>query len=508
MLFNSAIFIIFAAVFFGLWPLLKRHCNTRWFYLVVASFFFYGWWDWRFLFLIVGSGLIDYFSGLAMAKWPQRRKLLLILSILGNIGSLAVFKYSGFVADNLMAVGEMLGYSWELKDSLPRMMLVTPVGISFYTFQSMSYTIDIYRGKLKPTRNILHFFAYLSLFPQLVAGPIVRAADLLPQLKTTQPVSERERFDALKMICRGFFKKMVVADNLAKAVNEAFNAPSINESALFWWIIVMLFAFQIYCDFSGYSDIAIGLGKWMGYDFPTNFNHPYISTSMREFWERWHISLSTWFRDYVYIPLGGSRCARLRAHLNMWITMVVSGLWHGAAWPFVIWGAMHAGFLSLERETRWPDRVKKLPGGRHLALLGVWIITLVSWVMFRCGNLDPEKIHSSRLARAGGILRQMFGAHDLFQAVPDKTAVAGFFHNFRAAITNDQAWEQIEGTVGMVFFLMILRQLYFHLKLDQRTRCRIPPNVLRLLEPIGYAVVIACCVYFRGKGAAFIYFQF
>ena len=286
MTFNSLIFIVFALFFFVVWPFVKKHSNARWGWLVLASFFFYGWWDWRFLFLIIGSGILDFYCALLLNRVssPWSRKFVLILSLLGNIGSLAAFKYSGFIAENLDAFFATLGYHSTFAVSIPDFMLILPVGISFYTFQSMSYTIDVYRREITPTSNILHFFAYLAMFPQLVAGPIVRASDLLPQLKNDNDVSEQDRWDGTKLILFGFFKKMVIADTLAQKVNAAFDSPYPNSSSLFWWLIISAFAVQIYCDFSGYSDIARGLARWMGYRFPLNFNHPYTAKSLSEFW--------------------------------------------------------------------------------------------------------------------------------------------------------------------------------------------------------------------------------
>ena len=368
MLFNSVIFLLFAALFFLGWQIANKQNNIRWFYLTAASLFFYGWWDWRFIFLIVASGLIDFWAGLAMQNRPHRKTLYLVASLAGNLGSLAAFKYSSFFAENIDLIAITLGQDWGVQERLPSALLILPVGISFYTFQSMSYTIDIYRGQLKPTKNILHFFAYLSMFPQLVAGPIVRARDILEQLKTKHIVTEQDRWDGTRLILGGYFKKVVIADNLGIVVERAFSSPDPSQSSVHWWAIAIAtaFAFQIYCDFSGYSDIARGLARWMGYRFKLNFNHPYIAVSIRDFWTRWHISLSTWFRDYVYIPLGGSRNGTFRSHLNMWITMIVSGVWHGAAWTFVIWGVLHALYLSLERLNRWPEQVAQLP-------LGIWL---------------------------------------------------------------------------------------------------------------------------------------
>ena len=320
MLFNSLTFIIFSALFFLIWPLLKYNSNLRFIYITVASFIFYGWWDWRFLFLIIFSGLIDFIAGIYMFSHPRYKKFILWISLTMNIGCLGIFKYTHFISENIEKLFAALGMNIQLLD--PGFHIILPVGISFYTFQSMSYTIDIYKGELKPTKNIFHFFSYLSLFPQLVAGPIVRAKDLIPQMEKWHPVSEQERWNGTKLIVFGFFNKMVIADNLAPFVSTAFSNPSNTTSSIYWWVVILSFSIQIYGDFSGYSDIARGLAKWMGYNFRLNFNHPYSSTSIREFWTRWHISLSTWFRDYVYIPLGGSKNGMMKGLLCMWVTML------------------------------------------------------------------------------------------------------------------------------------------------------------------------------------------
>ncbi|MBN2441004.1 MAG: MBOAT family protein [Spirochaetales bacterium] len=268
---------------------MNKRQNLRWIFIIITSAVFYGWWDWRFLFLIAASGSIDFFAALGIKRWQNHKKLFLILSIIGNLGSLGIFKFLFFFTSNFNYFFSFLPIHF----SLTVLQLTLPVGISFYTFQSMSYTIDVYRGNLKPTTNPLHFFSYIIMFPQLVAGPIIRASDLLPQLATGTPVTEENRYKGLTLIIHGYFKKVVIADTLGYAVNIAFGANNPVESSPFWIMIIIMFAFQIYCDFSGYSDIAGGLAKWMGYDFSLNFNHPYISRSLREFWSRWHISLST-----------------------------------------------------------------------------------------------------------------------------------------------------------------------------------------------------------------------
>lgn len=473
MQFNSIIFIIFGVVFFSLWPVLRRRNNMRWIYLVAASFLFYGWWDWRFLFLIMASGLIDFFAGLGLERFQRHRKLLLVLSIIGNVGSLAIFKYLDFGINNINWILRSFG----IETHIPAANLILPIGISFYTFQSMSYTIDIYRRQLHPTRNIFHFFAYLSLFPQLVAGPIVRARDLLPQLKSFRPLSEQQRWEGLKLIVFGFFKKVVVADTLAIAVNTAFSANSLTESCSYWWIIMIMFAFQIYCDFSGYSDIARGLGKWIGYEFPVNFCNPYNASSFREFWQRWHISLSTWFRDYVYIPLGGSRRGKVHGYIAMWLTMLLSGLWHGAAWHFLIWAAMHSFYLSIERMTNWPKKLAALPGGRHLATLAVFVLTILAWVFFRAGTFS----------QAVAIFRIMLNPRMINYALAD------------SIIDNNEI---------NVLLIIMGCQLFYYFGWDKAKWATPTSRTGVVLESVFLAVLILTCVFMRAPSNTFIYFQF
>jgi len=476
MLFNSFIFLVFGTIFFLFLYFIRRSksLNFRWAFLVTASFFFYGWWDWRFLFLILASGLIDYFGALWIHRFPYRKKLFLILSIFGNVGSLAIFKYSGFIAENIDLALGILGLESGLADRIPEFMLLLPVGISFYTFQSMSYTIDVYRGSMKPTRNILHFFSYLSLFPQLVAGPIVRARDLMPQLKALRPTTELERWNGFKLIIIGFFKKVVLADNIAPMVNSGFANIHLTDNGPFWWIMIIGFAFQIYFDFSGYSDIARGLAKWMGLHFRLNFNHPYHSKSLREFWARWHISLSTWFRDFVYIPLGGSRKGRWNAHLFMWITMVVSGLWHGAAWTFIIWGALHALYISIERFTRWPRLLQKLPAGGLISILITNILVLVGWVFFRAESTGD----------AVQILSNMFSWGNEGEFV------------FNDEIRNGMVW------LGVSLLIELIT--YFRIKPHRL----LPLSYWRFADMLYVLLMLLACIYLRGEGNVFIYFQF
>ncbi len=475
MLFNSLIFLLFALVFFTLWHFIKKGTNNlRWLFLVLASFFFYGWWDWRFLFLIIGSGLIDFIAGLGIARFPKQKTAWLIASLLANLGSLTVFKYSSFFANNLEILFSWFGLSIDLSSRLPEFVLILPVGISFYTFQSMSYTIDIYRNQLTPTKNILHFFAYLSMFPQLVAGPIVRAKDFLAQLKKPRKVGELERWNGAKLIVIGFFKKVVLADNIAPMVNAAFIDSDPSHSTIYWWGIMTAFAFQIYFDFSGYSDIARGLAKWMGFHFKVNFNHPYIATSIRDFWTRWHISLSTWFRDYVYIPLGGSKKGKLRGHLNMWITMLVSGFWHGASFNFVIWGGLHALYLSLERIFKLPRLLKKLFLGKYLAWAFLMAQVLIAWVFFRATSFSQA-----------------------FQIVGDMLSF-NFSESFAPLFTYANA----------VIFLAIAVVIEGFFLLGIQPKRWFSKDVYFYLEVVYVALLIVACVFLRGEGQQFIYFQF
>jgi D-alanyl-lipoteichoic acid acyltransferase DltB (MBOAT superfamily) len=475
MLFNSLIFLLFGFLFFSLLPWInKQKNNIRWLFLTIASFIFYGWWDWRFLFLILGSGLIDYFAGLLIINTKRYRTLYLIISLLGNLGSLAAFKYSRFLAENISSLLNNIGFQVDLTQNIPEFMYILPVGISFYTFQSMSYTIDIYRGRLQPTKNILHFFSYLALFPQLVAGPIVRARDLLPQLTRVRAVSQQENWNGFYLILVGFFKKVVLADNIAPLVNFAFNDVGTNQSMLYWWVVMIGFSFQIYFDFSGYSDIARGLAKWMGLHFRVNFNHPYISRSLKEFWTRWHISLSTWFRDYVYIPLGGSKKGKLRSHINMWITMVVSGFWHGAAWNFIIWGALHAFYTSLERITKHQKHLSKIKFGNEVSWILVMIQVIIAWVFFRA---------------------QTFG---------DAISVVAYLFSFNGDL--ELIKPGVFNTALFYIIVGLLIEMYFYLRLNKKWVIK-RNNKIRI-QYVQFVIMIIMIILLRGKGQEFIYFQF
>lgn len=394
MLFNSFAFIIFLPIVYSLyWWLGARRIRAQNALIWVASYIFYGWWDWRFLGLIAGSSLVDFIVGQKMheATTPKRRRGLLFLSLLVNLGVLGLFKYYNFFIDSFAEILEVIG----LQANLPTLRIILPVGISFYTFQTLSYTIDIYRGRLKPTDDFIAFFAFVSFFPQLVAGPIERASALLPQFLKTRVMNWEQAKDGLRQILGGMFKKVVIADNIAGGVNLVFNNYQ-NFSGLELFLATFGFAIQIYCDFSGYSDIAIGTARLFGFDLTRNFAFPYFSRNIGEFWRRWHISLSTWFRDYVFITLGGNRCALPKHITNIIITFTLSGLWHGSSWNFVIWGLLNGLYyipmLMMNRQKTYTGSVAENRIFPSLVELRQMLITfglcLLAWIFFRSTSLE------------------------------------------------------------------------------------------------------------------------
>ena len=408
MLFNSLDFLLFLPlVFFIYWFVTKDRIRLQNAFILVSSYVFYGWWDARFLVLIALSTLIDYSigRGLARAVHPSKRKWLLWASITANIGILGYFKYANFFIANFIDAFSAFGI--ELHTS--SLQIILPVGISFYTFQTLSYTIDVYRKKLEPTQDFIAFAAFVSFFPQLVAGPIERATNLLPQFYKQRSFNYEQAVNGMRQILWGFFKKLVIADNCAKYANIIFDSSQ-DQNGSTLAIGAVLFAFQIYGDFSGYSDIAIGTSRLFGFDLKQNFAHPYFSRDIAEFWRRWHISLSTWFRDYVYIPLGGSKVGKARTIRNVCIIFLVSGFWHGANWTFIAWGGLHALFfiplllfqknrkhLSVVAENSW------LPNPREAFSIALTFgLTVLAWIFFRAESMSQaidilSKIFSSSL---------------------------------------------------------------------------------------------------------------
>ncbi|MFD2035785.1 MBOAT family O-acyltransferase [Belliella marina] len=393
MLFNSIDFALFLPVVFLLyWFLTNNNLKLQNFLIVAASYFFYGWWDWRFLSLILFSTILDYFIGRGLSKQDDqlKRKMLLWTSIVVNLGFLGFFKYYNFFLDNFVTAYTFLGKEIS-GDSLN---IILPVGISFYTFQTLSYTIDVYKRKLEPTKDFVAFSAFVCFFPQLVAGPIERATHLLPQFYKKRTFEYGKAVDGMRQILWGLIKKVVIADNCAEFANIIFNNSS-EYSGSTLVLGAIFFSFQIYGDFSGYSDIAIGTSRLFGFDLMQNFSFPYFSRDIAEFWRRWHISLSTWFRDYVYIPLGGSRGGTLGKIRNTFIIFIVSGFWHGANWTFVIWGALNAiYFLPLLLTKNNRNNLEVVAKGNvfpnikeFLLIVLTFGLTVIAWIFFRADNV-------------------------------------------------------------------------------------------------------------------------
>jgi len=385
MLFTEPLFLLFfPAVLAGAWWLSSHRHRKLW--LLAASYLFYGAWDWRFLSLIAASTLVDYGVGRALERTERHRgrRALLVVSLVLNLGLLGVFKYYGFFVESAQGLLTALGMS--VATRVPEIVL--PVGISFYTFQTLSYTIDVYRGRLEPVRSLTDFALFVSFFPQLVAGPIVRASDFLPQLDRRPRWADVAVRRHLTLFLIGFVKKACLADNVAPVVDRVFADPGFWTSSAIW-TAVLLYAVQIYCDFSGYTDMAIACAGLLGFRLERNFDFPYVARSVTDFWRRWHISLSGWLRDYLYIPLGGSRGGRLATYRNLMVTMLLGGLWHGAAWTFVLWGALHGVALVAHKEWarrrtalgRWWAPPAAVRGAVSWGLTFFWVC--LAWIFFR-----------------------------------------------------------------------------------------------------------------------------
>lgn len=389
MLFNSIEFIIFLPIVFAIYWLTSSKRQLQNILIIIASYFFYGWWDWKFLILIAFTTLCSWISGplIQNAKSTRTARTVLTANIILNIGILAIFKYYDFFAAEFADLFHIDGNKLLLN-------LILPVGISFYTFQALSYSIDVYRKNIIPTKDIAAFFAYISFFPQLVAGPIERSTNLLPQFLKSRHFDYSIATDGLRQILWGFFKKIVVADTCAVYVDAVFTSHA-DHSGSTLVLAAIFFTFQIYGDFSGYSDIAIGTAKLFGIKLMQNFKTPYFSRDIAEFWRRWHISLTTWFRDYIYIPLGGSRVSKVKVIRNTFIIFLVSGLWHGANWTFIAWGAFHAIlFLPLivtGKNRKYTNIVadnKLLPTFKEcIQLLSTFLLVVVGWIIFRSESI-------------------------------------------------------------------------------------------------------------------------
>jgi len=478
MLFNSIDFAIFLPIVFVLyWLVANKNLKFQNLLLLLSSYFFYTWWDWRFLSLIVFSSTIDYIVGLKLSNTTieSKRKILLLTSIFINIGFLGFFKYFNFFSESFAQAFTLLGQPFEAS----RLDIILPVGISFYTFQTLSYSIDVYKRKMAPTKDIIAFFSFVSFFPQLVAGPIERATNLLPQFYKKRNFDYLKSVDGLKQILWGLFKKVVIADNCAIIVNDIFaNYASYSSSTLMLGAI--FFAFQIYGDFSGYSDIAIGTARLFGFNLMQNFAFPYFSRDIAEFWRRWHISLSTWFRDYLYIPLGGSRGSTNKKIRNIFIIFIVSGFWHGANWTFIIWGALNAFYflpLLLLKTNRTNLSIvaqgKNFPTIREVVnILMTFFLTVFAWIFFRAESVSHAINYISKI-----FSNSLFSIPEIFPKTIILLIIMFVFLE----------WVGREGEYG-------LKKLFLSYK--RRTRW------------ISYLILCVLILYYSGREQPFLYFQF
>ncbi len=475
MLFNSAEYFVFLPVVLGIYWVSKHRVQNA--LLLVASYVFYGWWDWRFLALIALSTVTDYVVArrLHRTERESRRKALLLTSIAVNLGILGFFKYFDFFVEGFSGILQVFGF----KPSLPTLSILLPVGISFYTFQSISYTFDVYRRRIPPERNLVTFAVYVAFFPQLVAGPIERANQLLPQIQARRnPPDGSQWVSALSLILLGLFKKIVIADGLAGLVQARFADPSAH-GALSLLIGVYAFSLQIYGDFSGYSSIARGTARLFGIELIRNFEQPYLSTNISQFWRTWHISLSTWLHDYLYIPMGGNRGGRWQTYRNIMLTMLLGGLWHGASWGFVVWGGIHGVALVAHRafgvyEPRRRPRSPKLVDVWKMAL--TFNLVALAWIFFRADSLSHAGEYLAGFSRIGSLASA--GDVTLGAAV---TLVAGF--------------------------LLVVIAIDW----VDRNRSRLRPLERWGAVPIGAAtgiMVAALLVWSGGTPVPFIYFQF
>ena len=483
MFFNSIDFAVFLPIVFILyWFVTNKNLRLQNILLLIASYVFYGWWDWRFLSLIIFSSFVDYYVGVNLGKTesPKKRKILLWISIFVNLGFLGFFKYYNFFLDNFINAFSFFGQQINPQG----LNIILPVGISFYTFQTLSYSIDVYKRKLEPTNDIIAFFSFVSFFPQLVAGPIERATNLLPQFYKKREFVYAKAIDGMRQILWGLFKKVVIADNAAEYANEIFNNyEGYSGSTLF--LGGVFFAFQIYGDFSGYSDIAIGTSRLFGFNLKQNFAFPYFSRDIAEFWRRWHISLSTWFRDYLYIPLGGSRGGTWMKIRNTFIIFIVSGFWHGANWTFIFWGALNALYflplMLLNKNRANTDVVaqgKYLPTIKEIFQMSfTFFITVIAWVFFRSDNISM----------AFSYLYKMFTL-DFFQlpVIPNGVNI------FKYAIS-------------MIFIVIFFFFEWFHR--DKKFGFQFE-NKFFIFNWVLYMFIFISIFLFGGTQQEFIYFQF
>lgn len=479
MIFNSISFAIFLPVVFIIYWWLGKKVNIQNLLLLAASFFFYSCWDWRFLFLLLFSTLLDYYSGIKIndAKLKKNKQVWLYISIIINLGFLGIFKYYNFFANSFAEAFSNLGihiHPWTLK-------VILPVGISFYTFHGLSYIIDIFKGRIAPERNFITYGVFVSFFPLLVAGPIERATHLIPQIKKSRTFDYSRSVDGLRQILWGLFKKVVIADQCAEYANMIFNNPA-DYSGSAHLLGAIFFAVQIYGDFSGYSDIALGTARLFGIELLKNFSYPYFSRSIAEFWRRWHISLSSWFRDYVYIPLGGSK-GNLRMKIrNVFIIFLLSGFWHGANWTFIIWGLLNALFIIPSFITKTNrknlDTVAENSIFPHysemLVIIRTFLLTTLAWVFFRADSVSAAINFLGKIFSLG-----LFTPPNL-------------------------PWSAYSTLVIVVFFFFT----EWHGRNENYAIEKLALNWSRPLRLAAYSVLVTAILYFAGTEHTFIYFQF
>lgn len=482
MLFNSLDFAVFLPIVFALyWFVFYRKLKVQNALIVVASYIFYGWWDWRFLSLILFSSIVDYSIGILLNKNDKllNRKLLLWTSILINLGFLGFFKYYNFFLDNFIQAFSFFGRPIQGNS----LNIILPVGISFYTFQTLSYTIDVYRRKLEPTKDFVAFTAFVSFFPQLVAGPIERATSLLPQFYVKRKFDYNQAADGVRQILWGLFKKMVIADNAATFANEIFNNSS-QYSGSTLVLGAVFFTFQIYGDFSGYSDIAIGTSRLFGFKLKRNFHFPYFSRDIAEFWRKWHISLSTWFRDYLYIPLGGSRGNLFKRIRNTFIIFVVSGFWHGANWTFIFWGALNAIYflpLLLSNKNRKhlgvvaQDRL--LPTVKEVMQMGItFSLTVFAWIFFRADSIS----------HAWQYIKNIF-SYSLFSY---------------------PVFKGMQNAPTVMLLIVVFMSLEWLSREDEYALEKLPLRLNKYVRYLLYYAIVIAILWYGGEEQTFIYFQF
>lgn len=485
MLFNSIEFVLFLPiVFLFYWTFFSNNLKKRNVFFVVVSCVFYGWWDWRFLYLIFISIFIDFHIAklIDISKTPKFRKLMLLCSLVLNLGLLGIFKYLNFFIGSFNDIFALT----HTNHSFNTLNIILPIGISFYTFQTISYSIDVYNKKLKPVKSFIDFAAYVSFFPQLVAGPIERATNLMPQILSPVKFDLSETVYGMRLILWGLFKKVVVADNAGQLVDNIFGTYQ-HQSGVVLWLGVFLFAFQIYGDFSGYTDIAIGVARLFGIRLMQNFSMPYFSRDIAEFWRRWHISLTTWFRDYVYIPLGGSRVSRFLIVRNTLVVFVLSGVWHGAKWNFLVWGLFHALlFIPLILAAKNRNNITEIESNyilpnfkQTIQIVSTFLMVSLGWVFFRAETLNEAFLY----------FKGMFNIND--------------FLNFETYSANNNSLSNYVPLFSLISIILLLLFEWFNR--GKRSVFDFSSKFVRWFLYLFFCVIIYICM---GSSSAFIYFQF